>query len=127
MGRQMATALAATGQGADEVWPWLVGPSGLSRTERVRLRLGIYALKASARIAANLDQLGGRRRGREGMTPPSPLRSGRWAPDETAALSPHSRPRDDRPRFAEPRGSVDNHPGGNRSKGDDGSPGSAGQ
>jgi hypothetical protein len=96
MGRQMATALAATGQGADEVWPWLVGPSGLSRTERVRLRLGIYALKASARIAANLDQLGGRRRGREGMTPPSPLRSGRWAPDETcrslATFPPARRP-----------------------------------
>jgi hypothetical protein len=62
VGRQMAAAMAATEQGADGVWAWLVPPAGMSRTERMRLRFGLHALKASARIAASLDQLGRRRR-----------------------------------------------------------------
>jgi hypothetical protein len=52
VGRQMARALAATSQGTDEVWRWLAPPSGLSRSERLRLRFGFYALKSAGRIAA---------------------------------------------------------------------------
>ncbi len=65
VGRQMATAMAATGQGADQVWPWLVPSGGLSRGERLRLRFVLYALEASGRIAASLDGVGRRHRGGE--------------------------------------------------------------